>query len=513
MTLNIKKALLLLLIFFVGINVVSASEDFDDNTIEPTYDSQQIIESNNYEPVEETGTNENNDNDEDTTPITVTNTNYDSVMSSLSSYDTITFDDTFSGKTMNINAPVTITATSTAKFVNSQISITSNGVTISNLNIANTDVAGSVITATDVNNIILDLNNITTTNTNNYQKAIGITFNNVNNSNITNSNITVSGYPQNLGWDNSTGVWLSESQVTGISMSQVNYINVTNNYLIVSNSTEPINDNTTIEAITLKTDSNNVNITDNTIEINGSNYVYAISLSDVVNYANISNNEIIMFSNNYLNGIQLDKTKYSIVYNNTILGSTILESTYVPSFERVAYGIVVTTSSFPPIYGESTNNTIRANYIDLNATIVYAIELYLANDTIIDNNEITATGNITIGIGLYNSSNNRIKENIIDLEAHNKTISPQFYEQIPKTSCGIIIVGNSSSTNNNVTDNAIMVSDDQYRTDTLYCVIVRATGNKVTENELETTYDGITPVLTGNNAVDYDSGNTVNSNL
>ena len=57
-----------------------------------------------------------------------------------------------------------------------------------------------------------------------------------------------------------------------------------------------------------------------------------------------------------------------------------------------------------------------------------------------------------------------------------------------------------------------MVSDDQSRTDTLYCVIVRATGNKVVENELETTFDGITPVLTGDNAVDYDSGNTVNSN-
>ena len=512
MNINYKKVGLLLLILFVGISVVSASDDFDDNTLEQTYESQQVTESNSYDNIENTNINENLNDDEDTTPVTVTNANYDAVMGSLSNYDTITFDDTFTGKTMNINAPVTITATSTAQFTDSQISITVSGVTISNLNIENTNIDGSVITATNVNNIILDSNTIVTNNENNYEKAIGITFNNVNESNITNNIITVSGYPQNLGWDNSTGVWLSESQVTGIYMSQVNYINVTDNTLTVTNSSTPIPDNTTIEAITLKTNSNYVNITDNSIDVSGSNYVYGISLSNVVNYAYIANNGILIFSNNYINAIQLDKTKHSVVYNNEILGSTFPESTYVPSHERVAYGIVVTTSSFPPIYGESTNNTIRANTIDLESTIVYAIELYLANDTIIDGNEITVTGNITIGIGLYNSSNNRIEENIIDLEAHNKTISPQFYEQIPKTSCGIIIVGNSSSTNNNITDNAIMVSDDQSRTDTLYCVIVRATGNKVVENELETTFDGITPVLTGDNAVDYDSGNTVNSN-
>ena len=504
-----NKLIIFGLILFVSLTAVSATDIINDDSNAVAVETPQVDQTNNMEYVQESV--QETDNNDDTTSATVTNSNYNQVMSSLSSYDTITFDDTFTGKTMNINSPITITATSTAKFTNSQISITANGVSISNLNIENTNVAGSVITATDVNNIILNSNNITTTNTNNYQKAIGITFNNVNNSNITNSNITVSGVPQNLGWDNSTGVWLSESQVTGIYMSEVNYINVTNNYLIVTNSTDPIDDNTTIEGITLKTNSNYANITDNTIEINGSNYVYAISLSNVVKHTNISNNNILMLSNNYLNGIQLDKTKHSIVYNNTILGSTIPESTYVPSFERVAYGIVVTTSSFPPIYGESTNNTIRANSIDLDATIVYAIELYLANDTIIDSNTVIATGNITIGIGLYNSSNNIIKENDIELDAHNKTINTQFYEQIPKTSTGIIIVGNASSTNNNVTENIITVNDDQSRSDILYSIIVGATGNSITDNLLESNAIGTTYPLQQDTSVDADNGNTVNN--
>jgi len=511
MNVNFKKVGLLLLILFVGISVVSASDDLDDNTLEQTYESQQVVESNSYDNIENTNINENLNDDEDTTPVTVTNANYDNVMSSLSNYDTITFDDTFTGKTMNINAPVTITATSTAQFTDSQISITVSGVTISNLNIENTDIDGSVITATNVNNIILDSNNIVTNNANNYEKAIGITFNNVNNSYIQNSNIIVSGYPQTMGWDNTTGVWLSESQVTAIYMSQVNYINVTNNYVSVNNSSLPVNDYTTVEGITLKTNSNYVNITNNEIYINGSNYVYAISLSNVVTHANISNNGILMISNNYLNGIQLDKTNHSYVYNNTILGYSIIESEYVPSYERVAYGIVVTTSNYMATSAESVNNTISSNSIILESTIIYAIELYMADEITIEYNEITAEGNVTIGIGLYNSSNNNISENIIELEAHNKTINPQFYEQIPPISGGIIIIGNESSTNNYVTENMVIISDDQSRSDVLYSIIVRATGNYITDNLLESDAIGTEYPLTQDDSVDADDGNTVNN--
>ena len=510
MTPNIKKVVLLLLILFVGISVVSASDDFDDNTLEQTYESPQVEESNYYNNLENTNINENLNDDEDTTPVTVTNANYDTVMGSLSNYDTITFDDTFTGKTMNINAPVTITATSTAQFTDSQISITVSGVTISNLNIENTDIDGSVITATNVNNIILDSNNIVTNNANNYEKAIGITFNNVNNSYIQNSNIIVSGYPQTMGWDNTTGVWLSESQVTAIYMSQVNYINVTNNYVSVNNSSLPVNDYTTVEGITLKTNSNYVNITNNEIYINGSNYVYAISLSNVVTHANISNNGILMISNNYLNGIQLDKTNHSYVHNNTILGYSIIESEYVPSYERVAYGIVVTTSNYMATSAESVNNTISSNSIILESAIIYAVELYMADETTIEYNEITCEGNVTIGIGLYNSSDNTISGNTITLDAHNKTIDTSFYEQITPTSCGIIIVGNENSSNNNVYNNQILVEDDEYRDDNLFSIIVRASGNSITNNNLLS--GDMNDILGGDDSVSADNGNTVSGN-
>lgn len=512
---NLKKGLLLLFILFIGVGIVSAS-DVTEDTIDDTTTTTEVEEniqytSNDYNIEEDNNLDNNNNEEQNNGSITVTNSNYDSVMSSLSTYDTVTFDDTFTGKTMNINSPVTITATNTAKFTDSQITITSNGVTISNLNIENNNIEGSVITATNVNNITLNLNNITTTNTNNSQKAIGITFNNVNNSYITNSNITVSGYPQTMGWENSTGVWLSESQVTGIYMIQVNNVNVINNIITVTNSSLPVNNFTTIEGITLKTNSNNVNITDNSLYLNGSNYVYAISLSNVVNYVNISNNGILMSSNNYLNGIQLDKTNHTTVYNNTIMGYSNVESEYIPSFERVAYGIVVTTSNYMATSSESVNNTISSNSIILEAPIVYAIELYLTDNNTLENNEIDIVGNITIGIGLYNSSNNDIYGNIIEIESHNKTVSAYFYEQITPTSTGIIIVGNESSTNNIMNYNEIYIEDyNNNRNDDLYCIIIRATGNTVTYNILIS--DDINEIHGGDECVDKDNGNTVNNN-
>ena len=59
MNVNFKKVGILLLILFVGISVVSASDDLDDNTLEQTYESQQVVESNSYDNIENTNINEN----------------------------------------------------------------------------------------------------------------------------------------------------------------------------------------------------------------------------------------------------------------------------------------------------------------------------------------------------------------------------------------------------------------------------------------------------------------------
>ena len=106
-----NKLIIFGLILFVSLTAVSATDIINDDSNAVAVETPQVDQTNNMEYVQESV--QETDNNDDTTSATVTNSNYNQVMSSLSSYDTITFDDTFTGKTMNINSPITITATST----------------------------------------------------------------------------------------------------------------------------------------------------------------------------------------------------------------------------------------------------------------------------------------------------------------------------------------------------------------------------------------------------------------
>ena len=119
MNVNFKKVGLLLLILFVGISVVSASDDLDDNTLEQTYESQQVVESNSYDNTDlETEDNnlyiENNNEvnlkSEPTTSKTVslTSNNFDEYVTNgifndkISDGDTVDFQGKFDSERFNL---------------------------------------------------------------------------------------------------------------------------------------------------------------------------------------------------------------------------------------------------------------------------------------------------------------------------------------------------------------------------------------------------------------------------
>ena len=53
-------------------------------------------------------------------------------------------------------------------------------------------------------------------------------------------------------------------------------------------------------------------------------------------------------------------------------------------------------------------------------------------------------GNVVMGIGLYNSSDNHVDYNTITIFGTTSTLSSSIYEQIPPQTTGIKIVGNET---------------------------------------------------------------------
>lgn len=513
---NPKRIIIFSLILLFALGAVSASDVDDSSEITPQEDSTVSDDA----PSSDISTNEVNSNekivDEPTrsTSITVDNNNYNNLNTYMTQYDTIIFDDTFTGKTVDITNDVELTATSTASFTNSYFNVLSNNVKINGLKITNNAGTGSAILVENYNNTQIVNNDITVTSTSG--EAIAIKLNSTHNNTIDLNEVTLTGKAQ-YRWEiihhDAEGdipaydEYIFHLYNAGIVVDDSYDVNVTNNVVTATTTTTDFFG--TNEGINIR-NSHDINATSNNVTVTGGDFSYGISFEQVTK-SNATNNKIEANSENYADGIQMVEVKHSRVAYNEIDVSSRNTTENPASGEAFGYGIYMSTN-----WGSSQtyNNTIEYNTITIDSTIGYGIEGYIIDENRIQFNNIIATGNVTMGIGLYNSSNNNITNNNITVSAKTRTLSSSIYEQIPPQTTGIKIVGNSTSTGNLIDSNKITVTDRKPITVPPYAVILEDTGNTVTNNDLYTTE--ISLLLTyhrlGNGAVSGTSGNTVSGN-
>ena len=500
---NIKSIFFVLTLFtlLVAVSTVSATDDIDDTTVitdtpadvasdvvseqNSASDNNLVNTENNIENLEETqtctGRTYNN-------PISITPANYATDMNNIYNYDAVEFSGTFSstltGGSITITAPIVFTSTSTATFEDTQFIINSNDVTIKNLIIENDDgTSGAAISSTGYDNIEVINNSISVTKTT-AGETFGIKISNSNNTTVCINSIAVTGLPQSMGWDNSTGVWLGAIQHSGIVYSNVNNSRISLNNVTVKSSTDyPPFDYTTVEGITVKGGSENTTVKYNTVNTTGSEFNYGISLSQFVNSITVNNNTITINATNHLCGIQATATTNSLFKGNKIYGNCTLRNVTTASYEAFSYGIVLSTDTYQASSSETYSNDIEDNEITLNSTVSYGIELNNVEDTKVINNTVNVTGNVVMALGIYNSSDINITENTFYSTGDTITLNQYIYEAIYPTTTGIKI--NETSDNILIYDNTIDVTENNNSV-TSYAVILEDCNNSdVTNNNIQ----------------------------
>lgn len=498
---KLKSILIFSLILIFALGAVSASDVEDSSDITPQEDSSI----SDTAPSSDVSSNEINTNekivDEPTrsTSITVDNNNYNNLNTYMTQYDTIIFDDTFSGKTVDITNDVELTATSTASFTNSYFNVLSNNVKINGLKITNNAGTGSAILVENYNNTQIVNNNITVTSTSG--EAIAIKLNSTHNNTIDLNEVTLSGKAQ-YRWEiihhDAEGdipaydEYIFHLYNAGIVVDDSYDVNVTNNVVTATTTTTDFFG--TNEGINIR-NSHDINATSNNVTVTGGDFSYGISFEQVTK-SNATNNKIEANSENYADGIQMVEVKHSRVTYNKIDVYSHNTTENPSSGEAFGYGIYMSTNWGP---SQTYNNTVEYNNITVQSTIGYGIEGYIIYDNKIHYNNINMIGNVVMAIGLYNSSLNELYYNNISVVGNYRTLSSSIYEQIPPQTTGIKIIGDDSSTMNGIYDNIITVMDLTI-SETIYSIILEADENTVDNNHL-TSCNGLFNILIGSNSV------------
>ncbi len=378
----------------------------------------------------------------------------------------------------NLSNVILTSSNNDATFINSTITLSGTNIKVSNLKFDNTNTNGNPLTITDSTNVVID-NNQFKVYKNTQTETYSINVINSANVVITNNQLNMSGAPQGVNWSAGGVV-----EYSGIVFSNVNDSYIDSNVLTLTNSTPAVMwDYSTMEAITVRSASQNDVIRRNNIDITGSDYIYGISTSELSNNLRICLNNVTMTGTNLVSGIQLSSTTNSKVCSNKIEGTCTAASGNTTSGEAFAYGITVLTYTWHPPASEATGNVICNNTITLDSTVAYAIELSIADNTIIRKNTATVTGNVVMALGIYNSSYNSIIDNTFTVTGNTTTLNSGIYEAVYPVTTGIKIVddGFNNTQNNTIIGNTINVTDTNSAS--LNDIILEGTNNTIiTEN-------------------------------
>lgn len=415
----------------------------------------------------------------ETVPITPANTTF--TVDNNHKYD---FSGNFTNVTYNyenLDTVVFMSSNHDAIFYNSTITLNGQNLCICNLTFINDETSGNPLTITDSSNVCICHNTFNVTKTT-QEETYSVNVIDSDNVTVKNNDITMSGAPQGVNWTAGGVV-----EYSGIVFSNVSNSNIINNALTLENSTvSNMYDYSTMEAITVRSASENDTIDNNTITITGSDYIYGISISENAYNITITYNSITMTGTNLISGIQLSSTNNSTIRGNQITGYCNATKCSTISGEAFAYGITVLTGTWGAQTSESTYNIIDSNNVTLNSTIAYAYELSNADYTQITNNNATVTGNVVMALGMYNSSYCNISGNRFIVSGNTRELCPNIYEAIYPVTTGIKI--NETSYDNVISGNTIIVTDNN-NTD-IYDIILENTYNTtITENYMTASYD------------------------
>ena len=445
MDIKMKGCLVFLVLLFITIGAVSATDVSDDSTVVaddvPTaYSTEEAI-------------------------------SYETSTSSDNSPDTRT--------TINDNSVVTVGDNEVidgngSTFTNTSFKVTGDNVVLSNFCVDNNDFASSVIDATGVNNLTIANVCLTTTNTDGI--TFGIDFTNTTNSIIRDSTITVNAPSQAQIWKNDTGYWYSILPVSAVLMDGSQNITVTHNTISITNTTESYQ-GTTMPAVTVKNNAQNINITNNDISACGASYVYGVMMNDVVSNVKVLNNNVTVTGPLYVAGIDASTSTQSTVSSNKIsVSSSNPTGIYYNGTESLAYGVILATYT-----AGNSQNTVNGNNITLTGNVAYGIENIYGTDNNINNNQITINAKRGLGIATHTSNNNHYDNNNIVINCNQDSIN-NFYEMVTPTNVGIIIL---NSSNNQINNNYIKINETS-TTNTTYAIILdeNSTMNFGTNNQL-----------------------------
>lgn len=533
MKISLKKILLLSIFVFliVGISSASAQEVSDNTTTLDSTDhtdiqttSQDIQANDNIQKTDdnvvkttskkdkkvETTTKAKNKNLKKESSIDVTNDNYDQLSSYMDEYSTINFVGEFDNKEIDITNGVTITGSNTTKFTNSNFIVDANGVTISNLNIENTNNANeSVIYINGKSNVNINNNNIKLTKTD-AGTTFAIEANSTSLSTIDSNNIVINAQPQSKQWTNTSLTnYIGFVKVSGIVVDSSSYMNLTNNNITITNSTTVGSSTSTFEGITIRNESTYALIRNNILNMSNANYTYGISI-EKSDRCNATSNTIRLTSENYICGIEITEDEHILLNYNNITGSAYKYAESSLSSESFAYGIYLSANY---IVDMTKDCTVSYNNINLNSDIVYGIEGYKITSSLftynhINYNNVTVNGTIAMGMGFDTTYKTYIQNNIIKVTGHNRS-TKGYYDAVTAVTTGIEIEDSTLSLSNQITDNHILVTEYNNVTDNIYAVVIK-TPDTVENNYLTSYYNGNT--LTGDNAVNNSGSATVKNN-
>ena len=375
-------------------------------------------------------------------------------------------------------------------YTNTSFKVTGDNVVLTNFCVNNNNFSSTIIDASGVNNLTIANVQLTTTNT--VGATFGIDFTGTTNSIIANSTITVNAPSQTQVWKNDTGYWYSTLPVSAVLIGASQNINATGNTISIASST-PIISGSTMPAVTIKNNSQNIKLEENEISASGASYVYGIMMNDVVNNINVLNNNVTVTGPLYVAGIDASTSSQSTISSNKVIATSNNPSgVYTSGSELLAYGIILANTG-------NTQNNVTDNTITLTGNVAYAIENIYGTYNNINNNQILINAKRGLGIATHTSNNNHYDDNNITINCNKDTIN-SFYEMVTPQNVGIIIL---NSTNNSANYNTILINETSTNS-LIYASILdeNSTDNNVTFNHLAT-YNTNGIVLYGDSAVDY----------
>lgn len=498
---NMKKMFIFAIILLIGLTIVTATDAVDDDPAVAIETPQ--VEQTNTEPiaqevqeVQKEKTLKEDSNDELPVPR---------VINSDLTIDDDNFAD-YNNVNWIVHSHVTVDGAG-HQFTNVAINVAGDYVTLKNLKI-NTNNNTKLIDATEakyleITDSVLTLRNEGTSGNN---QAIGIDLTNTENVTITGSEIKVEAPSQTQQWYNTTPVdWYSVLEVSSILVNNAKDINIDQNEIRIL-STTPKVVNSTMPAITIKSDTQNINVTFNEIYATGAHFVYGVMMNDGVTNAAIKNNSVTVQDTLYVAGIDASTAINSVVSGNDITANSLGQATYDPDNgeESLAYGIISDTYTTG-----NQNNKICKNTINLMANVKYGIEVYKGYNIIVCSNQINgnANGNKAMGVAFAHTNNSKVINNQISVTGTTGSYHP-FYEEVTPVNTGIIFTNQSN--NNHVQGNTVFVTaigDTAART----VNITNATGNTVIHNRLEYHVNEETGL--GSITAIVDSGNSISNSM